>query len=204
MKKEAQFDGGAGVLGGGPLGLEGMPEDPGMGMMGDPMMDPAAIDPSLAEPVEEQSKDINYALETPDDILEDYKVIDKLNEEIPVEKIVSEMWELYGGSYLGQGADRNKSGKRTIKSTDEDNRSDEAKQQEVDQTENSRWERLLQGKYITDIFPDTQTLTRSITNLIKSTSGGAGAAGGPPGGGLMASNSMSWYRYAKDDSNNIK
>lgn len=95
-------------------------------------------------------------------------------------EIANDVWEAYGGE-SGGASKRNKTGKR--KEEDAQN-PPEVSQKEIEDTEDSKWERLLLGQDISDI-----TSLDEITGLMKSLEYGMikkfkAAPAAPPGGGM--------------------
>ncbi len=174
-------------LTGGPMGMLG----PDLGMGGAPPPMPTAPT-AMPGPTE---KIIKQPLTNLGLILADAKIEQMLMEYLGSDEleIANEVWEMYGGNEDGS-VDEAKSGKRL-----EDK---EASDDEIDNTKNTRWQRLPQNKTLLSLNPPV-TLDK-MHNAIKYLSFGFAknkskeqGAGGPGGGGMPGLASHNYRNMVK-------
>ncbi len=174
-------------LTGGPMGMLG----PDLGMGGAPPPMPTAPT-AMPGPTE---KIIKQPLTNLGLILADAKIEQMLMEYLGSDEleIANEVWEMYGGNEDGS-VDEAKSGKRL-----EDK---EASDDEIDNTKNTRWQRLPQNKTLLSLNPPV-TLDK-MHNAIKYLSFGFAknkskeqGAGGPGGGGMPGIASHNYRNMVK-------
>ncbi len=174
-------------LTGGPMGMLG----PDLGMGGAPPPMPTAPT-AMPGPTE---KIIKQPLTNLGLILADAKIEQMLMEYLGSDEleIANEVWEMYGGNEDGS-VDEAKTGKRL-----EDK---EASDDEIDNTKNTRWQRLPQNKTLLSLNPPV-TLDK-MHNAIKYLSFGFAknkskeqGAGGPGGGGMPGIASHNYRNMVK-------
>jgi len=174
-------------LSGGPMGMLG----PDLGMGGAPPPMPTAPT-AMSGPTE---KIIKQPLTNLGLILADAKIEQMLMEYLGSDEleIANEVWEMYGGNEDGS-VDETKTGKRL-----EDK---EASDDEIDNTKNTRWQRLPQNKTLMTLNPPV-TLDK-MHNAIKYLSFGFAknkskeqGAGGPGGGGMPGLASHNYRNMVK-------
>ncbi len=174
-------------LTGGPMGMLG----PDLGMGGAPPPMPTAPT-AMPGPTE---KIIKQPLTNLGLILADAKIEQMLMEYLGSDEleIANEVWEMYGGNEDGS-VDEAKTGKRL-----EDK---EASDDEIDNTKNTRWQRLPQNKTLLSLNPPV-TLDK-MHNAIKYLSFGFAknkskeqGAGGPGGGGMPGLASHNYRNMVK-------
>ena len=173
---------------GAPAGVPPMPPMPPMGG-GMPPMDPMGLGmPPMGAtpPVQPMSSppdrvEITAELDNLGKILYDVDIKEKIGNEVgtDVKDIAQEIWQMYGGNEFGN-ADEGKVGKRT----EEALIGNQAKQ-EREATKDARWERLPEGKTITDIT-SLKELLKVMNGLamgaVKESAGEEAAGAAPPGG----------------------
>ncbi len=174
-------------LTGGPMGMLG----PDLGMGGAPPPMPTAPT-AMPGPTE---KIIKQPLTNLGLILADAKIEQMLMEYLGSDEleIANEVWEMYGGNEDGS-VDEAKTGKRL-----EDK---EASDDEIEDTKNTRWQRLPQNKTLLSLNPPV-TLDK-MHNAIKYLSFGFAknkskeqGAGGPGGGGMPGLASHNYRNMVK-------
>jgi hypothetical protein len=174
-------------LTGGPMGMLG----PDLGMGGAPPPMPTAPT-AMPGPTE---KIIKQPLTNLGLILADAKIEQMLMEYLGSDEleIANEVWEMYGGNEDGS-VDEAKTGKRL-----EDK---EASDDEIEDTKNTRWQRLPQNKTLMTLNPPV-TLDK-MHNAIKYLSFGFAknkskeqGAGGPGGGGMPGLASHNYRNMVK-------
>lgn len=165
--------------------------DPMMGgappMGGDPMMGGAP--PMGPPPPPPGPPPINKAIENVGEMIMDMNAQKLLasHPDADDDKLANIMWQQYGGKSNGD-VDLEKTGKRTDKF---DRLAPEIQDQEREDTEKRRWERLGLGKNVGDItqLGELEGLMKSLKfSVLKKLATPPAPPGGAPGGMPMASN----------------
>lgn len=158
----------------------GMPDLSGMGMT------PPAPAP-MAAPVGGERQEIIGPVESVSQIFYDMDIVNFVenNLHINAPELTRKIWLDYGGKENGR-ADQTRRGKRADDSVNND---PSAAKAEIDQTEDSKWERLKSGKTIEDVISYSD-LGKMVEGVIfgvvqKAFAAGAAPAGGA-GGGMPA------------------
>ena len=160
----------------------GMPDLGGMGMgLGAP---PAPA--PMAAPAGGERQEIIGPIESVSQIFYDMDIVNFVENNLHINpsELTRKIWLDYGGKENGK-ADQTRVGKRTDDSVNND--PDKAKA-EIDQTEDSKWERLKSGKNIEDIISYSD-LGKMVEGVIfgvvqKAFAAGQAPAGGAAGGGM--------------------
>jgi hypothetical protein len=199
IRRIAQVDptGGMGAAPPADPGLGTPPMDPMTGGMGamPPMGGPPTMPMAAPGAPPAKREEIGSPLDSLGKILYDIDIvallISKLGED--TDDTARYVWTLYGGNDTG-GVVKGRFGKR-VKQKDVD---PEKEKEEQERTEDSRWERLPEGKYISDLT-DLDEIVKEVKGIAASAvkneikAQGAAAGGGMP----MASRNRELIRMAE-------
>lgn len=154
--------------------MTGAPDMGGMGL-GAPPPAPAP----MAAPAGGERQEIIGPIESVSQIFYDLDIVNFVENNLHINpsELTRKIWLDYGGKENGK-ADQTKKGKRTEDSVNND--PDKAKA-EIDQTEDSKWERLKSGKTIEDVISYSD-LGKMIEGVIFGVVQKAFAAGQAPAG----------------------
>jgi hypothetical protein len=182
MKKHAQALPGQDPLAG---MMDSMGGDPS-GLGATPPMDVNA--PSVPEAPPQPPVQVYKGLSSPEDIMTDFNIQEKLKDQYSDEDLAHQIWQLYGGDSIGLNALPGKTGEWP---KEEPSVSDEKlteNQHKITESPENRYKRLAQGFNIKDIFQDEADIQRLITYTVSTMQ----KASKQP----QAQN-VSWYRYAR-------